>query len=124
MGELVKQTFPPSRRLRRRADFQEAYRHGVKINAKFFALYARENSLPFPRLGVTVSRKIGKAVVRNRLKRLLREIFRKNQQQVSGYDLAINAKKSMTSADYHSLERDYLGAISKLLRRKSDARPQ
>jgi ribonuclease P protein component len=56
-----------------------------------FVVYALENDLGYPRLGVSISRGCAKAVVRNRLKRLLREAFRQNQEHIpAGFDYVVS----------------------------------
>lgn len=69
--------FPRSSRVRKRGAFVEIQRDGKKTSGKTLLLFlqAQRNPGP-PRLGVTVSRRVGGAVVRNRVKRLLREVFR------------------------------------------------
>src|ERR1044072_3173413 len=68
---------PKECRLLRSSDFQLVYKRGNRINAEFTTVFLMPNSLGQHRLGITASRKgIGKAVARNRAKRLLREAFR------------------------------------------------
>ncbi len=87
-------------RLSRSSDFQRIYRQGSSTASRFLVLYyfkrpvtAGEES---PRLGLSVSKKLGGAVVRNRIKRLLREAFRATQEQlVEGYDYVLIARPSL-----------------------------
>ena len=66
----------PLRSLSRKQDFESVFREGVSAATSHLVLYARTNGLGFDRLGLSVSRKIGTAVTRNRVKRLLREAMR------------------------------------------------
>jgi ribonuclease P protein component len=104
--------FPRSSRITQRADFQRVYRFGRRIETRFFVLYVRKNELPTHRLGITASKKMGNAVVRNRLKRLFREAFRKNPMPFEcRYDIVINSKKSAKSGTAKELEQEYRNVI-------------
>lgn len=70
--------FPKRLRLRRRREFIRVQRGGRRVGTPSFLVYARPNRGRTTRLGITVSRKVGNAVRRNRWKRLIREVFRRN----------------------------------------------
>jgi len=81
---------PRDRRLRRRSEFSRTYEQGRKIVSRAFVLFARQNEAGITRLGVTATRKIGNAVVRNRARRLVREAFRQCRRDLPpGYDLVV-----------------------------------
>lgn len=68
---------------------------GCKYHTPHFLILVHHNSLNYARLGITASRRVGNAVVRNRIKRLLREFFRHNQYRFNSYDLSIIVKKNI-----------------------------
>ncbi len=81
--------FPRRHRLRRPADFEHVYRQRVSVSDAFLIVYGYPNQLDRTRLGLSVSRKVGKAHVRNRWKRLIREAFRRQSPMPPGYDLIV-----------------------------------
>ena len=83
-------TFPESRRMKTPADFDRCYKRKKSASDAVLVVYACENGLAHPRLGCSVSKKIGGAVVRNRYKRLFREAFRLVQPDLpAGVDLVV-----------------------------------
>jgi ribonuclease P protein component len=74
--------FPKKRRLVSNVQFKAVLDHGRRAGNSVLTLYAAGNDCGYPRLGISVGKSSGPAVVRNRLKRLLREAFRQNQDRV------------------------------------------
>jgi ribonuclease P protein component len=102
-------------RIRRRADFEKAYAGGQRARGRFLTVIVRPNNLPVARLGVAASKKLGGAVYRNRAKRLLREVFRRNKP-APGYDIVVIPRRELLDAELSSLEADYRAALRRRLR--------
>ena len=84
------QRFPPAFRVCRAADFQRIYNRRCVVSDEKLVLFGCANDLPHTRLGLSVSRKLGNAVFRNRWKRLIREAFRISHRQLpTGIDLVV-----------------------------------
>jgi ribonuclease P protein component len=91
------------------------YREGRKVQSQRLVLFGRENNIGHPRLGITVSRKIGGAVVRNRIKRLFREVFRKSLREIPNQlDIVVNAKPGCVGASYAELRTEFLDSAQRL----------
>jgi ribonuclease P protein component len=93
------------------------YKTAKKIHSERFILFWKENRIGHHRLGLTVSRKVGNAVVRNRAKRLFREIFRKSFREIPGQaDIVINVKSNCARAKYKELQDEFMVAAKKMQR--------
>jgi len=96
-------------------EFRRIYAKGKSGVSPCLVVYCRPNRRGRNRLGVTVSTKLGKAVVRNRIRRRLREIYRLSQPQLrQGYDIILVARSRAAAAPYHELERAYRRLCQKL----------
>ena len=83
-------TFPKSARLLNNGQFRTVLGRKVAASGRLLTLFVAENECGHPRLGVSIGRTAGTAVVRNRLKRLVREAYRLNQQQIpQGWDYVV-----------------------------------
>jgi ribonuclease P protein component len=77
-------------RLNRKADFQHVFAQSHRSGDRYFTVLARRNELGYPRLGLAVSRKVAKsAVIRNRIKRIVRESFRHTQGRLDSFDVVV-----------------------------------
>jgi len=102
----------PDERLRRRADFQKVYEHGARIRGRFGTFFIWPNKLEVGRLGIAASKKLGGAVQRNRAKRLIREVFRRNKL-APGFDIVVVPRRELLEAGLTDLERDYRTVVAR-----------
>ncbi len=101
--------------LKKNHEFRRLYARGKAAAAPCLVLYCRRNGGNHNRIGYTVSNKVGHAVVRNRIRRRLREIYRLHEAEFArGYDIVIVARPRAAGADYHRLEREVLKAAGRL----------
>ena len=102
--------------------FRRAYNRGKTAADSRLALYIRRNGRKGNRLGFTVSTKVGHAVVRNRIRRRLRESYRLHEDGLApGCDVVVVARVRCASSDYHQLEKSFLKLADKLGLLRKDA---
>jgi len=95
--------------------FRRIYRKGASAVEPCMVVYCQKNRRGMTRLGVTVSTKLGKAVVRNRCRRQMRELWRTHKEElVPGYDMIIVVRTRGTHTPYRVMEKQYLDALEKL----------
>ena len=101
--------------LKENHEFRRLYHRGVSTAGKHVVIYCRRNKLGYNRLGLTVSAKLGCAVVRNRARRRLREVFRLNSGRLrQGYDIILVARGRTLSASWKELNDTFLRLCRKL----------
>jgi len=98
--------FPKAARLRHRQEFLRAQAQGKRFHTRHFGVTLAPMAEGHPRLGLVATRRLGKAVQRNRVKRLLREFFRRHQTGLPAFDLVIMAKKGAAALEYHQVEEE------------------
>jgi ribonuclease P protein component len=107
--------FRPEERIRRRAEFKQVYERGVRIHSRYSTVFILSNEREVGRLGIAATRKLGGAVQRNRAKRLIREVFRRNKI-AAGFDVVIIPKRDLLDASLSTLETDYRTLLERRLR--------
>ena len=112
--------FRPQERIRRRAEFQKIYEHGVRVHGRYSTTFIRANGLPCGRLGIAATKKLGGAVERNRAKRLIREVFRRSKI-APGFDVVVIPKRDLLLASLTALEADYRTLVERRLRKPASA---
>ena len=101
--------------LKKNHEFRRLYSKGNSSAAPCMVVYCRKSKRQNNRIGYTVSNKVGHAVVRNRIRRRLREIYRLHEAELlTGYDIVIVARMRAALADYARLEREFLKCAQKL----------
>jgi ribonuclease P protein component len=108
--------FGPAQRLRQRADFQKVFDFRCSQADGVLIVYARPNGLPQGRLGLSVSRKLGHAVQRNRWKRLIREVYRRHAAAAHGLDLVVIPRRG-ACCDYRAVAKSLPRLIDRLQRK-------
>lgn len=115
---MEKQSFGKHVRISKRKDYLTVYQQGVRSHSEHFTIVACKNEIGVSRLGMTVSKKVGSAVARNRIRRLVREFFRLNRSRLStAQDIVIIAKRNITRLEYQ----DVCSELESHLIKKSDA---
>ena len=107
-------SFAHYERIKRRNDFQRVYAHGEKrISASFLLYLDVDSRRPYRRLGVTVRKKIGHAVIRNRCKRIVREVFRRNKDVFpQGADVVVVIRQAMVGKRYDDVRQEICNMFS------------
>jgi ribonuclease P protein component len=108
-------SFRPHERIRRRAEFKKVYEQGTRIRSRYSTVFMLPNDRGVGRLGIAATRKLGGAVQRNRAKRLIREVFRRNKI-ADGFDVVIIPKRELLDASLIALEADYRNLLERRLR--------
>ena len=115
---MKRQCLPKSSRLAGNKAFKAVLARKLRFSNDLLTLYLAENKLNRPRLGLSVGKAVGNSVQRNRLKRLLREIFRRNQDKVpAGYDYVIMLSKKQQDSEagrlsFEQLREAFMGLIA------------
>lgn len=108
----MRESLSPQERIRKRKDFLFLYKKGNRYRGRYFSLIYLPNNLEFCRMAVVASKKIGNAVMRNRIKRWMRDLFRRNKDLLKNpVDIIIVAKKEAQDASWSKLKEDYVAAI-------------
>lgn len=106
--------FPSKNLILKSHDFGEVFKKGKTYTTKNFVLHFNDNSLGYPRIGVVIGKKIfASAVKRNRLKRIIREVFRSNKHKFNSLDVVIVAsRKSEGILNYNNTRQEICDKIN------------
>ncbi len=108
-------TLTRQERLCNKEDFLRVYREGKRVRLPGLTVIFTKNSLPYSRIGISIGRRFGKAVQRNRAKRIVRELFRKNKDRLPrGYDLIFSPGRKLLEIPWKDLERCVVHALGRI----------
>ena len=110
----MRRTFTKADRLRTSPQFKALSKHGNRDYSRLFIIICRKNQASRSRLGITVSKKVGKAVKRNRIKRIIRDFFRLNRHDLTELlDINVIARKASGEAEAAAMRKQLGGWIKK-----------
>ncbi len=116
-----KNTFPSSLKIQKREEFRIIYLKGERISSESFSLFVLGKGFGKGRLGITVTKRIGKASKRNKVKRIFREIFRKNREKLSeGIDIVVHAKPEVLNKNYWEIEEEFLSLAADISKKNEE----
>ncbi|HVP90730.1 MAG TPA: ribonuclease P protein component [Terriglobales bacterium] len=110
----------PQERVRKQRDFDSLYKNGSRYRGRYFTLVHRPNPAGASRLAVVVSKKVGPAVARNRVKRRLRALFRRNKGLLPGpTDLIVVVRKEVLALGAADLRDGYFQALESIRKKRA-----
>ncbi len=104
--------------LKKPSEFSKVYKRGKSFADKYLVMYILPNKLGYTRVGLSVSKKVGNSVRRNRIKRLIRETFRLNYLSNGNYDIVFIARVRSNDADYAKIEKSMKFLLNKMISRR------
>ena len=114
-GPAAGLTFPREARLVRRGEFDAVYRAGKRLPTAHFTVFVRSNELALSRFGFSIKKAVGGAVVRNRIRRRVREIIRCRRQEIpAGWDIVIHPRSAVAKAPFAALAEELVRALKNL----------
>jgi ribonuclease P protein component len=113
------QALPKDRRLAKRREFLRVYETGRKLFSRYSVLFFASNGLTQSRIGVTATKKLGKANVRNRLKRWTREVYRRQREPLGidaqSLDIVVNVKPNAAEVSFDEYSRDLARVLGRVV---------
>jgi ribonuclease P protein component len=120
------EALPKEKRLAKRREFLRVYEAGRKLFSRYSVLFYAANDLPYSRIGITATKKSGKANVRNRLKRWTREVYRRQRGPLDidsrSLDVVVNVKPNAVQATWGDYSLDLQRALKRVVTESSVSR--
>jgi ribonuclease P protein component len=120
------EALPKEKRLAKRREFLRVYEAGRKLFSRYSVLFYAANDLPYSRIGITATKKSGKANVRNRLKRWTREVYRRQRGPLDidsrSLDVVVNVKPNAVQATWSDFSVDLQRALQRVVTESSVTR--
>jgi ribonuclease P protein component len=110
--EPLDQRFLRAAHIRRRRDFLAVYDRGTRLSGSLMTVFFLPNSLGRARLGIAATRKIGSAVIRNRAKRRVRDVFRREPLS-EAFDIVVIPRRELVDAPLVRLESEFRGILNR-----------
>lgn len=114
----MSEALPEEKRLAKRREFLRVYETGRKLFSRYSVLFFAANELPYSRLGITATKRLGKANVRNRLKRWTREVYRRQRHPLAldarSLDVVVNVKPNAGEATFREYSDDLTRTLQRL----------
>jgi ribonuclease P protein component len=107
-----RQSLPREWRLVRRTEYDAVYREGRRRAGANFVIFTRRNGLPRDRFGMSVKRTVGNAVMRNRIRRRVREVLQLHREEIaSGWDVVIHPSRAAAMMKFAQIEAELLSLL-------------
>ena len=109
--------FNNTKGLKKDCDFRKVYKHGKSFANRYLVMYILENKSDSTRVGISVSKKVGNAITRNKIRRRIKEAYRLNidENVKNGYDIIFIARVSCNEAEYKDID----NAINHLVKKSN-----
>jgi ribonuclease P protein component len=118
----MKETLGPRERIRKKSDFLYLYKKGIRLQRTYFSLIYLPSPSGISRLGVVAGRKVGEAVVRNRIKRWMRDTFRRNKRLLGRpLDVVVIGKNGIASLSRREFDRLFFEAVGAIRDRETSS---
>lgn len=116
MSLLPNRSFPKELKIRKSSEYEEIFRKSKRLRGRHFDILYVQNSLGYCRTGIVVSKKnVRSAVKRNRIKRVVREVFRNNKSLFDSLDVVFLAKQGCEDLNYSNAKREIQDNIRSIL---------